>query len=552
MSKFPSGLALLWLLVAAFCGETVLALDRSEVALICNKRVPASLELARFYAKARSIPDDHIIEMDLPDTEQMGQERFDPDLVVPLRRILNERGLKEKIKCLVTFYGVPLKLTPRVNTPAEAEELTHLKETPKAIDEQIKGVVVALEKQVHAADENFTAGTGEDLSSLTRRADAAFQAGGMILSSPVVGSNVQNTILTAMLDAVRQLSGEAGIVQRTKPRDPVPLNGTGEIKPSAAMLEWEAMRQRVADAQTHAAELMSRIYEPSARSELRELTATTWGLLETLRLVQLQTDYLSPQGTNALDSELALLWVYTHPYKGFIENYLHYRHPARQRTQALMVMRLDAPQSGIVRDMILAGKAVELKGALEGTFVIDSRGLPAKKGDGLALYDQRLRDLTDLVRGKTKLNVLSDDTPELIPAHFAKNVSLYCGWYSVRNYVPSCDFVPGAVGFHIASYEMVSLRNPNEKGWCRGQLNDGIAATLGAVDEPFLGTFPDPVDYFGLLLTGKYTLAEVYWMTSPAVYWKITAIGDPLYNPFARKPALSITDLPVPLRNALQ
>ena len=52
----------------------------------------------------------------------------------------------------------------------------------------------------------------------------------------------------------------------------------------------------------------------------------------------------------------------------------------------------------------MASKAIQRQG-LDGKFVIDSRGLAAKKGDGspdaYGVYDQRLRDLADMVRRHT-------------------------------------------------------------------------------------------------------------------------------------------------------
>ena len=95
---------------------------------------------------------------------------------------------------------------------------------------------------------------------------------------------------------------------------------------------------------------------------------------------------------------------------------------------------------------------------------------------------------------------------------------------------------------------MTSLRTQSNQ-WCRGLLLDGIAATLGPVNEPFLQAFPPPDEFFPLLMTGKYTLAEVYWKTLPSVSWQMAIIGDPLYNPFKARPALAIEALPQPLRN---
>jgi uncharacterized protein (TIGR03790 family) len=137
-----------------------------------------------------------------------------------------------------------------------------------------------------------------------------------------------------------------------------------------------------------------------------------------------------------------------------------------------------------------------------------------------------------------------------LPANSVKDAAIYCGWYSLQKYVPACTFVPGAVGYHVASYEMTTLRTESHQ-WVRGLLNDGIAATLGAVTEPYLNAFPKPDEFFPLLFTGKLTLAEVYWRTTPVVSWRVAMIGDPLYNPFKAHPALLVEALPPGLDKAL-
>ena len=122
----------------------------------------------------------------------------------------------------------------------------------------------------------------------------------------------------------------------------------------------------------------------------------------------------------------------------------------------------------------------------------------------------------------------------------------------MRNYVPAFQFAQGAVGFHVASSELVSLRGENERGWVRGLLNDGVSATLGPVAEPYLQSFPPADEFFPLLLTGKLTLAEVYWKTTPMTSWMNTCIGDPLYTPYKVNPPLKVEDLPNPLQFALR
>jgi len=198
--------------------------------------------------------------------------------------------------------------------------------------------------------------------------------------------------------------------------------------------------------------------------------------------------------------------------------------------------------------LISSSAAVERTG-LQGQFAIDARGMLPK--DPYGLYDQSLRNLATIVRLHTKLKVTLDDRDEVFAPHSVGNVALYCGWYSLRHYVPGCSFNRGAVGFHVASFELLSLHTPGESGWVRGLLTDGVVATLGPVAEPYLESFPEPDEFFPLLLTGKLTLAEVYWRTTPMTSWMQDCIGDPLYRPYAVNPALAVEDLPAGLRGCV-
>ena len=131
--------------------------------------------------------------------------------------------------------------------------------------------------------------------------------------------------------------------------------------------------------------------------------------------------------------------------------------------------------------------AVEQVG-LEGKFYIDARGLTAR--DGYLEYDQDLIELAQLLRDETDIPVVLDERPELFAPGSSPGAALYCGWYSVAKYVPAFTFERGAVAYHIASFELRSLRSFRKKYWCPELLKDGVAATLGPTEEPFLHTFP--------------------------------------------------------------
>jgi uncharacterized protein (TIGR03790 family) len=133
--------------------------------------------------------------------------------------------------------------------------------------------------------------------------------------------------------------------------------------------------------------------------------------------------------------------------------------------------------------------------------------------------------------------VVLDLRPGLFLRGSCPQAALYCGWYSLRKYVPSCTWQRGAVAYHVASGEATTLRKPGSQVWCKRMLEEGVAATLGPVAEPYLTAFPLPDDFFPLLMTGKLSLLEVYFRTIPHLSWQMVLIGDPLYKPFQHNPA---------------
>ena len=292
--------------------------------------------------------------------------------------------------------------------------------------------------------------------------------------------------------------------------------------------------------------------DPEAREALRQRLRARGTLRDYASLLHRQQALLGTEQSDAcFDSELALLWFDDAPAAGWIPNPLARGVAGEAAVPILMTSRLDGRDPQQVRDLIAAGIATERQG-LEGSIVVDSRGIPAARNDGspdgYGVFDERLRGLAGFLRRNTALKVVHDDRPEVIAPPGERGVAVYVGWYSLTSYVRAFDFERGAVGYHVASFEMRSLRNPDLPGWVRGLLDDGVVATCGPVSEPFLHAFPPPDEFVPLLLTGQVTLGEAYWRTVPLVSWKMGLIGDPLYRPFAAKPALQPDALPAPLR----
>jgi uncharacterized protein (TIGR03790 family) len=205
--------------------------------------------------------------------------------------------------------------------------------------------------------------------------------------------------------------------------------------------------------------------------------------------------------------------------------------PSWMPAKTLMVSRLDSPSLEISKGLIDKAIAAEKIG-LTGNAYIDRRypkisDKPASYS--YEYYDQRLNNLAELLSYRTNLKVIVDNNESLFPVGSCKKTVLYCGWYSVKKYIDAFDFVPGAVGFHIASFEAQNLRSHSSSNWCPALLVHGITATLGPVDEPYLHSFPEPDKFFAELLDGK-TLVEAFYKTSPFNSWQVILIGDPLYT----------------------
>ena len=527
------------------------ALGPEQIALVVNSNVPASRELAQFYAQRRGIPDGRILALDLPfPEEEMPFETYDARVVPSVRKFLNDNKLRERITCLVTFWGVPLRIGRRIATPEQQKELATIQQELQRTQAELEAALVqaeALAKEVTGTYEP-TAGPSKDPAQLAARAGDAMTAALQAIAQMSPGDR-RNGLFRRLRALVEQFSGPSAAVERfARPEmaelapEPIPPKEVDEAK-------RKAEQARVAFASAEA-----KPPSPQTFAAMRAIVREHYGLLRLVALLQSQAAASESKETEAaFDSEVALLW-WDQDYTRYRwqANALNYkvRNVPANTPPTLMVMRLDGPTPESVDRIILSSIKAERTG-LQGQAVLDARGI--RGIEGYAKYDKSIRDLAELLKAKTKLKVTFDDRDALIqPGPDApKDVAIYCGWYSLRNYVPAFQFHEGAVGFHVASSELVSLRAENERGWVRGLLNDGVAATLGPVAEPYLHAFPPADEFFPLLLTGKLTLAEVYWKTTPLTSWMVTCIGDPLYTPYRSNPPLNTQDLPESLRSAL-
>jgi uncharacterized protein (TIGR03790 family) len=525
-------------------------LDPNHIGLVFNKNSQQSGELALFYADRRGIPKRQMIALDVALAEQMPRERYEPDVAEPIRKWLIERDMADRIACLVTFYDVPIRVDRQSPTPEMRQALrrarrywdTALKEYEEVLvqaNQIVRPTKVPTtttsgprpEKKVAGMAKQFRTTVVQAIKRATR------------LREPSAVRDVNRQILSCM----ERAHGVSGVVAHLR------QSNQGDAHLGEVQLEklQRAVRQGTAQLRAMLGEGMLSPRREDAYRLIRRIA----GVIGLLGQLERDINELKGLETNAaLDSELSLLWARPASLYRWRVNTLNVRlrsdqavrasrHATEFERPAVMVARLDGPNPSTVRRIIEDAFATEKVG-LKGHAYFDARGLSGSNRPGsYGSYDEDVRALAELMRTKTSIPTVLDNRKELFGPGACPDTAIYCGWYSLGKYQDAFDFVRGAVAFHIASVEAVSLRRSKRQYWCRRLLEDGVAATLGPVAEPYLMAFPKPREFFGLLLTGQYSLVECYYYTKPYASWMMLLIGDPLYRPFAANPQLKVEDV---------
>ncbi len=294
----------------------------------------------------------------------------------------------------------------------------------------------------------------------------------------------------------------------------------------------EEEKRRISDLEKRRADLQAQI-KASEKDQ-----AALKALQEQQQAMQNEAASMSKlSGPTAVDSEIALVmenrysprWLPNKYFVGFRGKKIEH-----MPQKVLLVSRLDGPSEAVVRRIIDDSVEVE-KAGLVGTAYFDARWPEKETKDPsfYQVYDLLIHRAARVVENSGKMAVVLDEQERLFQPGEAPGAALYCGWYSLGKYVDAFTWAKGAVGFHAASAECVTLRDKASTVWCKMMLEKGVAATLGPVAEPYLQAFPRPDVFFGCLVDGRGALAECYALSNPLWSWRMVLIGDPLYRPFA-------------------
>ncbi|MGH7230196.1 MAG: TIGR03790 family protein [Nitrospiraceae bacterium] len=530
--------------VQAASGE----LRPDQIGILANRNSGDSLAVARHYASRRGVPPEHILLLDLPLQDTISRDQYERRLTLPVRQALKTRGLAAKINTLVTTYGIPLRVQAPQPTDQEqrwredaAERQRFARAYLEKIPEWAEKIAAIKEPNEDTSHGLSSSGATSDPSSesdqaMLVRLNAAVREAATRIQQARDREPPEKLVswTNELARIMRQAGGMAALVQN--------LQASTGADPKQAQVELAQLKQQVTSAEKMIQVLNETPSDPN-RKRAYQLAERVFGLQGILRLATAEVESFSYHaGDASVDSELSLLWWDSdmYPIAGRIPNPLHYEIASSTRKTAsplpvLMVSRLDAPTPELARRLVDQAIETEQRG-LFGNVYIDARGLKPKEPLGYGFYDESLRNLADLFRRLTPHSVILEDTERRFsqPGE-APDVAVYVGWYRLRSYEDAFAFLSGAIGYHIASAEAISIHEANERGWCKNALERGITATLGSTGEPYLDAFPLPNDFFALLLTGRYNLVEAYAMTSRYTSWRMVLFGDPLYNPWRGK-----------------
>ncbi|HPD29430.1 MAG TPA: TIGR03790 family protein [Phycisphaerae bacterium] len=537
-----------WIVIVAssFAANEYSPLTAGELLLVYNDADVSSRTLAKHYAELRDVPRDQLCPLVIMRVgEEIAPADFERLIREPVRRYLEEHGLRDKVRCLVTFYGLPIRVGRQ--TPSVAQQQLLVKWRPRlkreirefeAMLRQLESVagLASRPAEVRPPDEN-------DLPRLLQQYVKAREAAIKLMAGPSAQPENEERRRN-WLELMQKAEGQAFVATHLQV-----VSGDGD---QAVRRQLERLRESVSADDARVQQILAEGIESSSREEAWQILQRNRGLLALLSAIQRDIQSIQPEETEAsVDSELMLLWWRDYPRYRWVVNTLNWQRRAAAEQQVaqyeppwlwrtLMVSRIDAGSAAVARRMIDQAITIEKVG-MTGKFYIDARGL---KPDGnYGDYDESLRKLARMLQNAGSIPVVLDNRADVFQPGQCPQAILYCGWYSLRKYVPAFTFVPGAVGFHVGSFEAASLKGPKETGWCKNLLDDGVIATIGPVAEPYLNSFPQADRFFGLLLTGRYTLAECYAYTLPFNSWMQMLLGDPLYRPFARSPVLTVEDV---------
>ena len=525
-----------FLILAQYCALVLLSstlalaeLKPESVVVLANANSIDSIAVANHYINKRKLTKNHLIKLSIPVEETISRKNFDEVVVPTIRKQLESRNLAASTRVIVSTFDIPIRVaSPDSDSVFQTRKIDALRRRDLArasLFNELQNLKKLAGQKPVGQDEIKS---DDQLKSMLEQAVRS-----LLSSAPAAMDPAKFT--QYMSNAIQRIAGAAGLSSIIRP------NNNNE----SATKFLEQQRQIVSQVGKQLQSL-EQLGASKHRDIVYQATSFIFGGVGVLSRANAELQVLQFTDADAsFDSELSLLWwdADMYPLSKRLPNPWFLKSDKRNIAMPIMmVSRIDGPTKQTAIAMIDGALAAE-KSGLKGKVFVDARGMKTP-GDQYFTMDSLLRDFGWNVRNESDYSVYIEDHEDLLTK--AENVAIYVGWYSVGKFVGDFKFNSGAMGYHIASSEAISVRDPENTGWCKNLLARGVVATLGPVDEPYLDSFPAPGNLFGLMMTGKYTLVESYYLSTKYLSWRMVLFGDPLYNPWRKSPAMDFEDLQLP------
>jgi len=119
------------ILLALICCGSASALEPDEILIIANKDSTESGQIALYYCSKRGVPDENILSLPLGAklNDTISRGGYEKQLAEPIRKRLLAPEFLGTIRCLLTTYGVPIKVSGRRPLKNQESKLSELKES---------------------------------------------------------------------------------------------------------------------------------------------------------------------------------------------------------------------------------------------------------------------------------------------------------------------------------------------------------------------------------------------------------------------------------------
>ncbi len=157
--------------------------------VLANRDASESVGLAKFYMRKRKIPKENLLLIWMTDSETCSRKAYEKKALTPVKRFLKNNPAGKRIRCIVTMYGLPLKIASPGLTMPEKKHLADLKNKENILRKKmkVKNLDPVLKKKLKASFSRVSSA----VTNYNRRLDRAASFDSELALAPADNYNLK-------------------------------------------------------------------------------------------------------------------------------------------------------------------------------------------------------------------------------------------------------------------------------------------------------------------------------------------------------------------------